>query len=166
MPKNFYVVISCLVLLLLVGCCPPQGPMKQPNGPVDTALFEPIFFNFTKDDSSTVLFKEHTTVYEDDKFKQWGLFVITDTSNYLVNWDTIGYEYKFIYKIKHDEIESLGEKTIIRKWLPDSDLLIIKGKNGIETGFALNGRRAARSIIEKNIQNITMANHKIKTDEK
>ncbi len=157
MLKNFYAVFFISILLMFVGCCPPQGPMKQANGPVDTALFEPILFNATKDDSSVVLFKEYTTIYENDELNCWGLFVITDTSNYLVRWNRTSYEYMLIYKIKHDEIESLGEKIIIRKWMPDSDLLVIKGKNGIETGFALNGRRAARSIIEKNIQNLTIA---------
>lgn len=150
---RFKIIFSVSMLMILVGCCPPPGPMKQINGPVDTALFEPIFFHFTRDDSTKVLFKEYTTIYENDEYKRWGLFVITDKSNYLVNWDTVGYEYRFIYKIKHDEIESLGEKTISRKWLPDSDLFIIKGKNGIETGFALNGRRAARSLIEKYTKN-------------
>jgi hypothetical protein len=159
-------LLLVLFVFLLSGCCPPQGPMKSLNGPVSTTVFEPILFHFTKDDSSTVLFKERTTIYENDELQQWGLFIITDTTSYLVNWDTIGYEYKFIYKIKHDEIQSLSEKTIVRNWLPDSDLLVITGKNGVETGFALNGRRAARNIIAENIQKIEMANHTMKADEK
>ena len=166
MAKTFCITFLILASILVAGCCPPQGPMKQLNGPVDTALFEPIFLNFTKDESTTVLFKEHTTIYKNDELKQWGLFVITDEANYLVDWDRNAYEYRFIYKIKHDEIDSIDEKKIVRKWLPDSDLLIIRGKNGIETGFALNGRRAARNFIEKNIKAVATATKTVKGTDK
>ena len=135
-------------LITLVGCSSP-GPMQTSLGPMNTPAFEPIVLDTVKDGSEKVLFKEWTTMYENKELQLWGVFFITDNGVYLANWDTRGYEYNLRYKLPITELESISDDTIVRDMWVDSNLLILKDRNGHEVGFALNGKNAARAILKE-----------------
>ena len=138
-----------LAVLIFMSGCSKLGPMQTPNGLLETKQFEPIFLYTVKDGSETVLFKEYTTMYENKELKAWGIFTITDQGAYFATWDTRSFEYHVLFNLKKNEIGSLGDDKIIRTMWVDSELLTIKDKNNHETGFALNGKRAAFTTLER-----------------
>jgi len=148
--KKIFIFIT--VLILMSGCTQP-GPMQTPSGLLKTKQFEPIFIQTIKDGSETVLFKEYTTMYEHGDLQYWGVFTITDQGVYFALWDTIGFEYNVLFKLNKNEIASLSEDLISRSLWVDSELLIIKDKNNNEVGFALNGKRAAYTTLNRLINN-------------
>jgi len=147
--KKFY--FSFLILIILLSGCT-QGPMQTPQGLLATKQFKPIFINTVKDGSSKILFKEFTTMYQNDNLKAWGIFTITDQGVYFVQWDMRGFEYNILFELSKNEISKIRESVVKRELWPDSKLLTISDNNRIETGFALNGNRAALSILNKFIK--------------
>ena len=145
-------LLLAIVLMLMSGCAHP-GPMQTQNGLLQTKQFEPIFLSTIKDGSEKVLFKEYTTMYENRELKYWGVFTITDKGTYFATWDTISFEYNLLFKLNKNEIATLGEDEIIRSMWIDSELLTIKDKNNHEVGFALNGKRAAYTTLNRLINN-------------
>jgi len=150
--KSTKILLFAVVLILMSGCARP-GPMQTPNGLLQTKQFEPIFLSTVKDGSEKVLFKEYTTMYENRELKYWGTFTITDQGAYFATWNTISFEYNLLFKLNKNEIATLGEDKIIRSMWIDSELLTIKDKNNHEVGFALNGKRAAYTTLNRLINN-------------
>ena len=150
--KSRKILLFTVALILMSGCAGP-GPMQTPNGLLQTKQFEPIFLSTVKDGSEKVLFKEYTTMYENRELKYWGIFTITDQGVYFATWDTISFEYNLLFKLNKNEIATLGEDEIIRSMWIDSELLTIKDKNNYEVGFALNGKRAAYTTLNRLINN-------------
>lgn len=150
--KSKKILLLAMVLMLMSGCARP-GPMQTQNGLLQTKQFEPIFLSTIKDGSEKVLFKEYTTMYENRELKYWGVFTITDKGAYFATWDTISFEYNLLFKLNKNEIATLGEDEIIRSMWIDSELLTIKDKNNHEVGFALNGKRAAYTTLNRLINN-------------
>jgi hypothetical protein len=136
-----------LVVSTLSACSSP-GPMQTMQGPLNTPVFEPVAIHTVKDGSSSVLFKEWTTMYENQELKLWGVFFITQNGAYMANWDSRSYEYNLRYRIDPSDISSISEETVERSMWIDSDLLVITDHNGHEVGFALNGKNAARSFLQ------------------
>ena len=150
--KSRKILLFTVVLILMSGCVR-FGPMQTPNGLLKTKQFEPIFLSTVKDGSEKVLFKEYTTMYENRELKYWGIFTITDQGVYFATWDTISFEYNLLFKLNKNEIATFGEDEIIRSMWIDSELLTIKDKNNHEVGFALNGKRAAYTTLNRFIYN-------------
>ena len=150
--KSKKVLLFAVVLMLMSGCAQ-LGPMQTPDGLLKTKQFEPIFLSTVKDGSEKVLFKEFTTMYENRELKAWGTFTITDQGAYFARWNTISFEYNLLFKLNKNEIATLGEDKIIRSMWIDSELLTIKDKNNHEVGFALNGKRAADTTLNRLINN-------------
>ncbi|WP_324170773.1 hypothetical protein [Sulfurimonas sp.] len=149
--KKFY--FSFLVLITLLSGCSALGPMQTQQGLLSTKQFKPIFIETVKDGSSEILFKEFTTMYQNDDLKAWGIFTITDQGVYFAQWDVRGFEYNIMFKLSKNEISKIEERIVKRDLWANSKLLTIFDKNGIETGFALNGDRAALSTLNKFIKN-------------
>ena len=145
--KKLY--FSIFVLIVLLSGCSTLGPMQTQQGLLSTKQFQPIFINTVKDGSSKILFKEFTTMYQNNDLEAWGVFTITDQGVYFATWDVRGYEYHVLFQLSKSAISKIGERTVKRDLWVDSKLLSISDKNGIETGFALNGNRAALSILNK-----------------
>ncbi|UYM16212.1 hypothetical protein [Endozoicomonas euniceicola] len=139
-------LILILIAVVLTGCASP-GPMQLATGPMNTPVFDPVILNTVNDGSETVRFKEWTTMYENKELRLWGVFFITDKGAYLASWDSRGYEYNLRYQMKANDIKSFEDDTVVRDWWADSNLLVITDKNNIKVGFALNGKNAARSIL-------------------
>ena len=144
--KKTLMILS--VLSILAGCSS-VGPMQTAQGPMNTPAFEPIALNTVKDGSEEARFKEWTTMYENKELRLWGVFFITDNGAYMANWNIRGYEYNLRYKLPASELESISEDKVVRDMWPDSNLLILRDKHGHEVGFALNGKNAARSILQE-----------------
>lgn len=141
-------IIPILSIILLSGCAQP-GPMQTPNGLLKTKAFEPIFLHTINNGSKSVLFKEYTTFYEHKELKAWGVFTITEQGVYFAVWDTQAFEYNILFKLDKNEIANINEDIIVRSMWVDSELLTIKDKNNKEVGFALNGKRAAYTILDR-----------------
>lgn len=147
--KFFLLVIS---ILILISGCAQRGPMQTPNGLLSTKQFKPIFLSTVNDNSSTILFREFTTMYENNDLKSWGIFVITDKGVYFAVWNMYSFEYNILFKLKIKEIDGFGEDKIVRDMWIDSELLTIKDNNKYEVGFALNGKRAAYTTLNRLIK--------------
>lgn len=144
--KKYILLISSI--LALGGCASP-GPMQTMMGPMNTPAFDPVILDTVKDSSEKVHFKEWTTMYENKKLQQWGVFFITDNGAYMAEWDIRGYEYNLRYKLPAKELSTISDDMVVRDMWPDSNLLILKDKSGHEVGFALNGKNAARAILKE-----------------
>lgn len=149
--KTIKVVLLLLVAIIFIGCGP-KGPMLSYQGPLDTKVFKPIFLNTVDDGSSEILFKEFTTMYNKRDIKGFGVFVITDKSTYFTRWNINSFEYEIIYVVNNSNIKDLKNETIVREYWVDSDLLKIKDSNDLYTGFALDGKQAAYTILSKFIK--------------
>lgn len=145
-------ILSLALTAILVTACSSPGPMQTMRGPLHTPVFNPIIINNIKDGSNRVYFKEWTTMYENKEYQQWGVFFITNKGAYMADWDTHEYKYNLLYKIDSKNIKSISNSKVVRKMWIDSDLLIIADKKGHEVGFALNGKNAARSFLNKLIK--------------
>lgn len=141
-------VVCAFIAVMALSACSSPGPMQTMPGPLNTPVFDPVALNTVKDGSSSVLFKEWTTMYENEELKLWGVFFITENGVYMANWDTRSYEYNLRYRMDMTDIASISETTVERDMWIDSDLLIITGRNGGEVGFALNGKNAAKSFLQ------------------
>tara|TARA_R110002073_G_scaffold336545_1_gene535018 strand:- start:901 stop:1356 length:456 start_codon:yes stop_codon:yes gene_type:complete len=137
-----------VLVVSILSACSSLGPMQTMQGPLNTPVFEPVAIDTVKDGSSSVLFKEWTTMYENQELKLWGVFFITQNGVYMANWDSRSYEYNLRYRIDSSDISSISEETVERSMWIDSDLLVITDQNGHEVGFALNGKNAARSFLQ------------------
>ena len=123
--------------------------MQRASGLLKTKQFELIFLYTVKDGSKKVLFKEYTTMYENEELQTQGTFTITDQGAYFATWNTISFEYNLLFKLNKNEIATIGEDKIHRSIWIDSELLTIKDKNNHEVGFALNGKRAAYITLNR-----------------
>lgn len=142
-------LILAICLFSLLTACTTQGPMQSMYGPLDTPVFDPIVLDKVQDGATKVLFKEWTTMYENNEFQFWGTFVITDSGAYMITWDQHSYQYNLQYRIPVDQIASISTDKISRSMWVDSNILIITDKNGSEIGFALVGKNAAKSILNQ-----------------
>ncbi|MDO6563509.1 hypothetical protein Q4488_08955 [Amphritea sp. 1_MG-2023] len=130
-----------------ISACSAPGPMQTMSGPIHTPVFEPVALDVVKDGSEKVYFKETAAMYEGKEAQLLGIFFITDNGAYMVKWDRRSYEYTLQYKIHRDNILSISDDKVVRSFWPDSNLLVIKDKQGHEVGFSLNGKAAARSFL-------------------
>ena len=136
-----------IVVFVLSGCGSP-GPMETYHGPVNTPVFKPVILDTIKDGSKDVHFKERgSALYLDKERDAWGTFFITDNGVYMTKWSASSFTFSLIYKIKIQDIESVTDDIVIRDFLPDSKLLVIKDKRGDKVGFALNDKVAAKNTI-------------------
>ncbi|CUA83163.1 hypothetical protein [Pseudidiomarina woesei] len=142
-------IFSVIIMMMFLAGCAAPGPMHTIRGPMNTPVFDPVILDTVKDGSKKVRFKEWTTMYENKELQLWGVFFITDNGAYLANWDMNGYEYNLRYKLAASELDSISDDKVVRSMWADSNLLIIKDKNGHEVGFALNGKNAARAILRE-----------------
>lgn len=147
--KNALKILLISASVAGISACSSPGPMQTIYGPMNTPVFEPVALDSVKDGSSKVYFKEWTTMYENKEIQLWGVFFITENGAYMANWDARSYEYNLRYKINRNDIESISDDKVVRSFWPDSNLLIIKDKQGHEVGFALNGKGAARSFLNE-----------------
>ncbi len=141
-------ILILLVTFVLGGCSSP-GPMQTGYGPMNTPVFEAIALSVVKDGSTSVRFKELTTMYENKELQLWGVFFITDNGVYLANWDTRSYEYHLRYRLPAKDIKEIADDTVVRSMWADSNLLVVTDKSGHKVGFALNGKNAVRSILDE-----------------
>lgn len=142
-------LIFALILISGLAGCATSGPMQTMAGPLHTPAFKPIILDTVNDGSQNVRFKEWTTLYENKELERWGVFFITDNGLYMANWDVREYRYNLVYKLAAEDIADISEELVERSMWVDSNLLVIKDKNGHEVGFALNGRNAVRAIIRE-----------------
>lgn len=142
-------LIFALILVTGLAGCATAGPMHTAAGPLQTPAFKPIILDTVNDGSENVRFKEWTTLYEGKELERWGVFFITDKGLYMANWDIREYRYNLVYKLAAEDIADISEDLVERSMWVDSNLLVIKDKNGHEVGFALNGRNAVRAIIRE-----------------
>ena len=149
--KFIKAVFICPIFFLLAACSTP-GPMQTQQGPINTPIFEPVALDLVKDDSKKVLFKEqYVTMYENDTRETLlgGTFFITENGAYLAYWNPQTFQYSITYKIKANEITKISDHTIVREYLPDSDLVVITDKNNRDIGFGISKRNAAKYSLEK-----------------
>ncbi|RTE67627.1 hypothetical protein EH243_01380 [Amphritea opalescens] len=142
-------LISATVIGISACSAPGPGPMLTMSGPVHTPVFEPIALDVVKDGSEKVYFKEFTVMYDRKEAQLSGVFFITDNGAYMVKWDSRSYQYNLQYKIHRDNILSISDDKVIRSFWPDSNLLVIKDKQGHEVGFSLKGKEAARTFLHE-----------------
>ena len=139
------------IFLLVIACSAP-GPMQTQTGPINTPAFEPIVLDLVKDNSKNILFKEqYVTMYENDSRENLlgGTFFITENGAYLAYWNVQTFQYNITYRIKADEITKISDYTVVREYLPDSDLVVITDKDGRDIGFGIVKRNAAKYSLEK-----------------
>lgn len=141
--------VSIIFFITLLTGCASAGPMQTMMGPMNTPAFEPIVLDVVQDGSKSIRFKEWTTMYENDSLQLWGVFFITDKGAYMASWDTRGFQYNLRYKLLASELAAIEDRIIQRDMWVDSNLLVLKDKNGHSVGFALNGKNAARSILRE-----------------
>ena len=149
--KSIKVIFIAPIFFLLAACSSP-GPMQQYGGPINTPVFEPIALDLANDDSEHILFKEsNVTMYENDSLERLlgGAFFITENGVYLAYWNAQTYQYSLTYKIKADEITKISDHTVVRDYLPDSDIVVITDKDNREIGFGISKRNAAKYSLEK-----------------
>lgn len=146
---NLKTILSIITITIFMNGCSNLGPMQTPDGLLSTKQFKPIFLSTIEDGSTKILFKEYTTMYENKDLKSWGTFIITDKGTYFAMWNTMSFEYNVLFKLSIKEINNFGEDTIVRDMWIDSELLTIKDNNNNEVGFALNGKRAAYTTLNR-----------------
>jgi hypothetical protein len=138
--------------ILLTACANP-GPMQLGSGPTYTPVFEPVALDLTDNRTGNVLFKETAVfMYLDDKRESALLgggatFFITNTGAYLADWNTNTYKYSIEYQVSAKDIKNLSEFTVVRDYLPDSNLIRITDNKNQTVGFSVRNRVAAKQAL-------------------
>lgn len=149
---KFHKAFFVAPIFFLLAACSSPGPMQMQPGPINTPAFEPIALDLVKDESNKILFKEqYVTMYENDTRESLlgGTFFITENGAYLAYWNTQTFQYSITYKIQANEITKISDHTVVRKYLPNSDLVVITDKDNRDIGFGINKRNAAKYSLEK-----------------
>jgi hypothetical protein len=142
-----------LIVLFTLSACGSLGPMQRFQGPIGTPVFDIIALQKINDGSEEILFKEMARMYDEqdvieNKYaSNYGSFIITEKGIYVMSWDNKNYQYNKLFSLPINDIDSLLEANAsVMVWV-DSNILIIKDKYGEKTGFHMQGRIAAKSII-------------------
>jgi hypothetical protein len=148
-------VVTALLMSLTLSACGSLGPMQSFEGPIGTPVFDVVALDTINDGTQKILFKEMARMYDEqdvieDKYaSNYGSFVITEKGIYVLGWDNRNFRYNKLFSLPIDDIENILEANAsVVVWV-DSNIFIIEDKYGTKTGFHMNGRVAAKSIINK-----------------
>lgn len=146
-------IVLALLTIFTLTACGSLGPMQRFEGPIGTPVFDVIALQTIDDGSKEILFKELARMYDEQDVAEnkyasnYGSFVITDKGVYVLGWDNRNFRYNKLFSVPIADIDSLLEANAsVIVWV-DSNIFIIKDKYGEKTGFHMQGRTAAKSII-------------------